>query len=38
MTGRIEAAVRYSEAGQMVLDSGRDECPTASRAGLAVRT
>ena len=26
-TGRIEAAVRYSEAGQTVLGSGRDEVP-----------
>ena len=28
MTGRIEAAVRYSEAGQMVIGSGRDEVPS----------
>ena len=27
MAGRIEAAVRYSDAGQMVLGSGRDEVP-----------
>ena len=26
-TGRIEAAVRYSDAGQMVIGSGRDEVP-----------
>ena len=27
MPGRIEAAVRYSDAGQMVIGSGRDEVP-----------
>ena len=27
MPGRIEAAVRYSDAGQMVIASGRDEVP-----------
>ena len=27
MAGRIEAAVRYSEAGQKVLGSGRDDVP-----------
>ena len=27
MAGRIEAAVRYSDAGQMVIGSGRDEVP-----------
>ena len=27
MPGRIEEAVRYSEAGQMVVGSGRDEMP-----------
>ncbi len=26
-TGRIEDAVRYSEAGQTVIGSGRDEVP-----------
>ena len=27
LAGRIEAAVRYSDAGQMVIGSGRDEVP-----------
>jgi hypothetical protein len=27
MPGRIEEAVRYSDAGQMVVGSGRDEVP-----------
>ena len=27
MTGRVEAAVRYTEAGQMAVDSGRDQLP-----------
>ena len=27
IAGRIEAAVRYSDAGQMVIGSGRDEVP-----------
>ena len=27
MAGRIEEAVRYSDAGQMVIGSGRDEVP-----------
>ena len=34
MAGRIEAAVRYSDAGQMVLGSGRDDVPYGYR-GLA---
>ena len=39
MAGRIEAAVRYSDAGQTVIGSGRDDGAVRhSRAGLAVRT
>ena len=37
MTGRINEAVGYSDAGQMAMRSGSGEVPTASRAGLAVR-
>ena len=36
MAGRIEAAVRYGDAGQKVLGSGRDEVPLRHR-GLAWR-
>ena len=39
MAGRIEAAVGYSDAGQMVLGSGRhDEVPFGVGACLAMRT
>ena len=34
MTGRIEAAVRYCDAGQMVLGSSRDEVPCGIEAWL----
>ncbi len=39
-TGRIEAAVRYCDAGQTVIASGRHEVPfgSGSRAGLALCT
>jgi hypothetical protein len=38
MAGRIEAAVRYSEAGQMLLGSGLNEPLPVSRAFFSVRT
>ena len=38
MPGRIEAAVRYTDAAQLVIGSGRDESRSASRAGWALRT
>jgi len=38
MTGRVEAAVRYTEAGEMALDSGRGDVPYRAEGGLAVRT
>ena len=37
-TGRIEAAVGYSDAGQTVLGRGRERCRTASRACLDLYT
>ena len=38
VAGRIEAAVGYSDAGQTVVGNDRDEVPSASTAGSAVRT
>ena len=38
MAGRIEEAVRYSDAGQTVIGSGCDEVPFGSRPRSAVRT
>ncbi len=36
LPGRIEEAVRYSDAGQMVVGSGREEVPFGLEAGLGV--
>ena len=38
MSGRIEEAVRYSDAGQTVIASGRDEVPFGFEGMVAVRT
>ena len=37
MVGRIEEAVRYSDAGQTAVRSGREGCRRVSRPGLAAR-